>query len=107
MGTESKKICKVISKGKSTIQEIKTNHLINYIRRVRDAPRSCQSSREERAYQRPSLEAGVAFDKHISDVVYTRDWRRLRPCANRAGRNMTLSCTSKMLVACFRRMATV
>lgn len=69
MGREGKEICKVISKGRSTIQEIKTIHLINYIRRVRDAPRSCQSSREERAYQRSSLEAGVAFDKHISDVM--------------------------------------
>lgn len=50
---------------------------------------------------------GLAFDKHISDVMKTRDWRRLRPYANRAGRNMTLSCTGKKLVACFRRMATI
>lgn len=71
MGTDSKKICKVTSKGRSTTQEIKIVPLMNHIRRERDAPppSSCHSSGQELAYQRPSWEAEVAFDEHILDLV--------------------------------------
>jgi hypothetical protein len=61
MDAKGKKICRVLSKGRSTNQELKIIHWMNYIRKERDAHRSCKSLNKELLYQRPLFVPGVTL----------------------------------------------